>query len=130
MIAAGADVRAKNRLGAEALHSAADGGPNSRRWNPDAQARTIAALIEAGTDPNAVDKLGATPLHKAVRTRCAGAVKALLAAGADPSRRNKSGSTALKLAKLTTGRGGSGTPEAKTQQSQILRFLEERGSPA
>jgi ankyrin repeat protein len=45
---------------------------------------TIAHLIEAGADPNPTDKSGVTPLHRAVRTRCAAAVKALLEAGADP----------------------------------------------
>ena len=41
LIAAGANVRARNRRGAEPLHYAADGVPGSRAWNPDAQAATI-----------------------------------------------------------------------------------------
>ena len=36
LIAAGANVRARNRRGAEALHYAVDGMPGSRRWNPPA----------------------------------------------------------------------------------------------
>lgn len=75
LIAMGADVRARNRRGAEPLHYAVDGAPGSRTWNPDAQAATVACLIEAGADPNALDKNGVTPLHRAVRTRCAAAVK-------------------------------------------------------
>jgi hypothetical protein len=96
--------------------------PGSRRWNPSAQAATIAHLIEAGADPNATDKSGVTPLHRAVRTRCAAAVKALLEAGADPRRKNNSGSTPILLATQNTGRGGSGSPEAKAQQELIVQL--------
>jgi ankyrin repeat protein len=123
LIARGADIRAKNRLGAEPLHLAADGGPGSRSWNPPAQAATIALLIEAGADPNATNKNGAAPLHRAVRTRCAAAVEALLAGRADPRLKNKSGSVPMGLAERTTGRGGSGSPEAKAQQEEIVRLL-------
>ena len=125
LIATGANVRARNRRGAEPLHYAADGRPGSRRWNPPAQAATIARLIEAGADPNATDKSGVTPLHRAVRTRCAAAVKALVEAGADPRRKNKSGSTPMLLATQNTGRGGSGSREAKTQQELIVQLLRE-----
>ena len=128
LISAGADVRARNRRGQEPLHYAAVGGPGSATWNPPAQAATIACLIEAGADPNAVDMDGVTPLHRAVRTRCAEAVQTLLAHGADPARKNKSGSTPMRLAGLTTGRGGTGSPEAKAQQQEIVRLLEEAGS--
>lgn len=128
LLAAGADVRARNRRGAEPLHAAAVGSPGSDAWNPPAQAATIALLIDAGADPNAVDMDGVTPLHRAVRTRCAAAVAALLDGGADAGRRNKGGSTPLRLAGLTTGRGGSGSPDAKAQQQEILRLLERRGA--
>ena len=127
LIAMGADVCARNRRGAQPLHYAADGIPGSRSWNPHAQAATIASLIEAGADPNAVDKSGVMPLHRAVRTRCASAVRALLDGGADPRSRNKSGSTPMDLATLNTGRGGSGSPESKAQQQEIVHLLEERG---
>ena len=128
LIAIGADVHARNRRGAEPLHCAADGVPGSRAWNPEAQAATIARLIAAGADPNAVDKSGVAPLHRAVRTRCAAAVKALLDSGADGRRPNKTGSTPALLATQSTGRGGSGSTEAKAQQQMILRLLEERGA--
>lgn len=128
LIARGADVRAKNRRGAEPLHYAADGNPSSSAWDPQAQAATIACLIAAGADPNAVDKGGATPLHRAVRTRCAAAVKALLDGGANASARNNGGSTPLRLAGQSTGRGGTGSPEAKAQQAEILRLLREHGA--
>jgi hypothetical protein len=127
LVELGADVRAKNRRGAEPLHYAADGLPGAPNWNPAAQAETIAALIAAGADPNAVDKGCVTPLHRAVRTRCAAAVAALLDAGANPERRNLYGATPLELATRTTGRGGSGSPEAKVEQAQIARLFERHG---
>lgn len=126
LIKAGANVRARNRRGSEPLHAAAFGSPGSPRWDPAAQAATIVSLIEAGADPNAPNKDGATPLHRAVRTRCAGAVRVLLDHGADPAIPNKNGSTALKLALFTTGRPGSGSLEAKAQQQEILLLLQGR----
>lgn len=128
LLRAGADVHAQNRFGDQPLHAAAVGNPNSARWNPDAQVATIESLVEAGADPNAADTRGVTPLHRAVRTRCAAAVRTLLEHGADPDRRNKSGSIPLVLARHNTGRGGSGSPQAKAQQQAILRLLEERMS--
>jgi ankyrin repeat protein len=123
LIALGADIRARNRLGVEPLHLAADGAPGSRSWNPRAQAGTISLLIQAGADPNANNKNGTAPLHRAVRTRSAAAVEALLAGGADPRLKTRNGSTPMTLAEQTTGRGGSGSPQAKAQQKEIVRLL-------
>lgn len=124
LIEAGANVRARNRRGSEPLHAAAFGSPGSSNWDPAAQSATIVCLIEAGADPNARNMDGATPLHRAVRTRCAQAVRVLLKHGANPAIRNKNGSTAGKLALFTTGRPGSGSPEAKAQQQEILQLLQ------
>ena len=128
LIKAGANVHAKNRRGAEPLHYAADGGPGSPSWNPQAQATTVAVLIAAGADPDALDNSGVTPLHRAVRTRCTAAVHALLEGGANAQYRNKSGSTPMRLATMTTGRGGSGSEEAKAEQREIVRLLEQHGA--
>jgi ankyrin repeat protein len=125
LITMGANVRAKNRRGAEPLHYAADGMPGSLAWSPAAQSATIACLVAAGADPNTNDKSGVTPLHRAVRTRCAAAVEALLQGGTDPRRKNKNGSTPMLLAIQNTGRGGSGSRAAKAQQEQIVRMLQE-----
>ena len=128
LIAMGADVRARNKRGAEPLHYAVDGGPGLPAWNPGAQSKIIAILIGAGADPNAVDKSGVAPLHRAVRNRCAGAVEALIDGGADPHAPNRNGSTPVLLATHNTGKTGSGSTEAKAQQEQILRILEDRGA--
>lgn len=123
LVDAGADVRAKNRRGAEPLHEAMSGGPGSPAWDPPRQAAMIAYLVEAGADPDAVAAGGVTPLHRAVRNRCSAAVRALLDAGADAHRSNDNGSTATTLAGLTTGRGGTGSPEAKAEQAKIVSML-------
>jgi hypothetical protein len=124
LVARGADSRAKNRRGAEPLHYAAD----ANHWDSKAQAETIKYLLSVGADPNCLDGSGVSPLHRAVRTRSLSAVRALLDGGADPRLRNRAGSTPLHLAVQTTGRGGSGTPQAREQQAGIVRFLLERGA--
>jgi Ankyrin repeats (many copies) len=128
LIAAGADVCARNRRGAVPLHYAADGGPGLPAWDPSAQRAIIAMLIGAGAGPNTADKSGVSPLHRAVRNRCAAAVDALLAGGADPRAPNKNGSAPMLLATRNTGRGGSGLADAKVQQLEIVRLLEEHGA--
>lgn len=124
LVAHGADCRARNRRGAEPLHYAAD----ANRWNPAAQAETIEYLVSMGADPNAVDGSGVTPLHRAVRTRSLPAVRALLDGGASPSKPNKTGSTPLHLAVQSTGRGGSGSAQAREQQTGIVKLLLKRGA--
>jgi len=123
LIDAGAKLNAKNRHGAEPLHAAAAGQPGSLSWNPVEQSKMLELLVKAGADPNATDKRGVTPLLIAVRTRCAAAVQTLLHHGADPKHTSKRGSTALKLAKITSGRSGSGSQEARSEQQKILRML-------
>ena len=128
LVARGADVRARNRRGAEPLHYAADGSPGAEHWDPVRQREVIAYLIEAGADPNALDKSGVAPLHRAVRTRCSAAVSAILENGADPLLMNKSGSTPLHLAVQNTGRSDSGSEAAKAEQGRIIVVLREHGA--
>src|SRR2546421_8119427 len=128
LVSMGADVRARNRRGAEPLHYAADGTPGSAHWDPKAQRDTVVALLEAGADPNAVDKGGVMPLHRAVRNRCASAGRALIQGGAGVGRPNGSGRTPIQLAHLTTGRNGSGSSIAKAEQKVIVRLLLQHGA--
>jgi Ankyrin repeats (many copies)/Ankyrin repeat len=124
LITRGADIRARNRRGAEPLHAALIGGPGSPSWNPTRQRDVVVYLIGAGADPNAAAAGGVTPLHRAVRNRCSAAVETLLLAGADPRVRNDRGSTAADLAHWTTGRPGTGSTAAKAEQRAILELLE------
>lgn len=114
-----ADIRAKNRRGAEPLHYASDGN----RIEPSIQAGVIEYLISVGAQPNAVDKSGVAPLHRAVRTRSVAAVQALLDGGAGSRQPNKLGSTPLHLAVQNTGASGSGSDEAHQRQKEIIQLL-------
>jgi ankyrin repeat protein len=79
LLAAGADPNsATNHRRSGPLHYAADGYINGPDWNAKRQVKTIQCLLDAGAKINAQDKNGAAPLHRAVRTRCAAAVKCLL----------------------------------------------------
>jgi ankyrin repeat protein len=79
LLAAGADPNsAMNHRQSGPLHYAADGYINGPDWNAKRQVKAIQCLLDAGAEINAQDKNGASPLHRAVRTRCAAAVKCLL----------------------------------------------------
>jgi hypothetical protein len=132
LLAAGADPNsAKNHRNSAPLHYAADGCITGPVWDAKRQVQTIQCLLDAGADINAQDKNGATPLHRAVRTRCAAAVKYLLKRGSDATLKNKPGSTPFHLAVQNTGRGGSGAEAARAAQRKIiLEFLSFGLSPA
>jgi ankyrin repeat protein len=132
LLADGADVNAAmNRRHSSPLHYAADGYIIGPAWDPERQVKTIECLLAAGADVNAQDKNGAAALHRAVRTRCAAAARALLEAGAEPNLRNKPGSTPFHLAVQNTGRGGTGTTEARAAQRQLIKeFLRFGISPS
>jgi hypothetical protein len=123
LVARGADIRARNRRGAEPLHAAMIGGPGLADWNPARQREVIAYLINAGADPNTTASGAVTPLHRAVRNRCSAAVDELLRRGADPRLTNDHGSTPSDLARWTTGRGGAGSKQAKAEQQIIIDLL-------
>ena len=119
LVAHGADVQARNRMGATPLHYAAD----ANHGTAAAQTATIEYLLSAGADPNVVCKRGVAPLHRAVRNRSSAAVRALLAGGADPRKKNGNGSTPRQLATWTTGKSGSGSARARAEQAEIIRLL-------
>src|SRR3977135_2191674 len=99
LLAAGADPNAAmNHRRSGPLHYAADGYITGPVWNAARQVQTIQCLLDAGANINAPDKNGATRLPRAVRARCAAAVKFLLDRGCDALLKNKPGSTAFHLA--------------------------------
>ena len=121
LLASGADPNAAaNHRRSSPLHYAADGFITGPAWNAERQVETIQCLLQNGADLHGQDKNGATPLHRAVRTRCAAAVKVLLQAGSDPTIKNKPGSTPFHLAVQNTGRGGTGAPAAVSAQREII----------
>ena len=124
LVAHGAEWRARNRRGAQPLHYAAD----ANRWDPAEQSDMIEYLLSIGADPNTVDNSGVAPLHRAVRTRSLPAVRALLDGKANARQPNMTGSMPLHLAVQTTGRGGSGSPQAREQQAGIVKLLLEHGA--
>jgi len=129
LLKSGADCgAARNHRNSQPLHYASDGYLESASWDAKRQVKMIEVLLKAGADIHARDKNGATPLHRAVRTRCADAVKSLLNAGSEVTLQNKPGSTAFHLAVQNTGRGGSGAEKAKTAQRQIIETFLERGA--
>ena len=130
LVQRGAPIRARNRRGAEPLHYACDGRLNSNHWSPSDQAAVVETLLETGADPSAIDRSGVAPLHRAVRSRCAAVVRTLLDRGANARQANGRGSTPLHLAVQTTGRGGSGSAEARRAQAEIVRALIAHGARA
>ena len=122
LLRSGADPNAaKNRRKSSPLHYAADGFITGSAWDAKRQVKMIDCLLQNGADIHLQDMNGATPLHRAVRTRCAAAVRFLLEAGSDPTMRNKSGTTPFHLAVQNTGRGGSGAPAAISAQREIIK---------
>ncbi len=60
------------------LHYTADGFITGPARDAGQQVETIRCLLQHGADISLQDRNGATPLHRAVRTRCAAAVRFLL----------------------------------------------------
>ena len=128
LVESGADVSARNRRGAGPLHYAADGGPMVVNLKSLEQGAMVEFLIKSGADPNSVNKNSVAPLHRAVRMRCPHAVSALIAGGADLQLKNGNGSTPLHLAVQNTGKGGTGSNEAKALQKEIIVLLLKAGA--
>ena len=92
LVAAGADVNARQGDGTTALHWA------SHRDNREMAAR----LVRAGAEVNATNDLGVTPLWAACENGSPALVAILLGAGADPNRALPFGETPL----MTAARAG------------------------
>lgn len=128
LLECGADPNAAtNRRRSGPLHYAADGFLDGPAWDSRKQVATLCGLLDHGADLHLQDANGATALHRAVRTRCAAAVRFLLGAGADPEASNRSGSTPFHLAVQNTGRCGSGSEAAVGAQREIIEAFLARG---
>jgi len=88
LIAAGADVNAKNSQGMTALHWTAILGRKNM----------VECLIAGGADVNAKDSSGYTTLHWAAMLDCKDKVECLIAGGADVNAKDSIGNTALHWA--------------------------------
>ena len=85
--------------------------------------RQMLGLADRGRVLDIFEKLMAGKVSEALTD-----LSGLYDAGADPFRKNGNGSSPMSLATQNTGRGGSGTPEAKAQQRDIVQLLEQRGA--
>ena len=81
------------------------------------RSRTLLAL---GADPDAADKNGTVPLLRAVRNRCRDRGGGAAGRRCRPARTNGPARTRSTSPAWTTGRGGSGSPEAREQQARIV----------
>ncbi len=114
LVAAGADVEARDEDDLTPLHVAALAGPAA-----------IAALVEAGADLHARNRFGESPLQYASfwgsgDSGATGTVAALLEAGADPNLHDSiTGRTALHRTAWAAGASGS-RGEAMAKQAALL----------
>ena len=107
LLAAGANVGARDPQGWTALHYAAR-----------AQARAAELLLESGADPDALADDGTTPLHLAAVAGNVQVIKALIAAGADIVRRTDAGITPLAAARQEL---------SPTEGQELFRLLDTGG---
>ncbi|XP_047100976.1 CARD- and ANK-domain containing inflammasome adapter protein-like [Schistocerca piceifrons] len=85
LVAAGADVRARDECESTALHRAAESG----------HVEAVKCLLEAGAEVDARDRRQVTPLHLAAYEGHTPVVRLLLGASADPNARDLEGRTPL-----------------------------------
>ncbi|KJE96346.1 hypothetical protein CAOG_06686 [Capsaspora owczarzaki ATCC 30864] len=138
LVAAGADVMARNQFGRFPLLYV------SSRGHPD----SITVLLDANADINGTDNWGWTPLHEACRWNRVGCVQVLLDRGADVTMLTwDNGDTALELARrhghesvieefrqrgslLQTAEAAQVSDAAQERRAQIQRARDEASASA
>ena len=90
LIAAGAEVNAKDNIGYTPLHSAAGGRASVGRTS------VVSLLLAAGAEVNAKNNDGETPLHNAAFYGRADIAAMLIAAGAEVNAKDNDGETPLR----------------------------------
>lgn len=103
---AGADVRATNVAGRNALHLACLPGPGDGNGNgpriprPMPDISVLPYLLKLGVNPRARDFQGCSPLHYAIGGHNpAAAARELVQAGADPGEKDNAGMTPIAIAR-------------------------------
>lgn len=104
LVAAGADVNARNMLGAGALHFVAFAGHPEKDTRAQRVAMT-AFLIESGADVRAADRRGMTPLHVAAVKGRDELLEPLVAAKADIKAKDSGGQSPLHYAAMYNHKG-------------------------
>jgi ankyrin repeat protein len=115
LVAAGADVNARNQRSVTPLHMAARYG----------LALTAAALLRHGADANARDANKETPLYRAANLGHSDVANLLLEHGADPNLPDRLGQTSLHRAAL---KGNLAMIEALLRHGAALEAKDRRGN--
>lgn len=118
LLAAGADVHARNEQGETALIRAA-----TYYWY-DAGQPDVRALLDAGADANARDMNGDTALLKAAVGNEPKTIQLLLSRGADAKAQNIKGESVMSLLQTRIANLKRDTPE-KTQLEEIVELLKK-----
>ncbi|MEM6777905.1 MAG: ankyrin repeat domain-containing protein [Planctomycetota bacterium] len=88
VLASGADLRDRERMGPDALGICAERG----------NSEMLLWLLQVGADADAADDVGSTALMLAAQAGNADCVRALLEGGANPNRKNNYGDSAMSMA--------------------------------